>query len=199
MIVEVFELPDVRNCKRLPHFLFRGEPRRVIRVFRGNVAGFGFTSDNFHWKPDGLKPVYRYPAPARTGHGVGAIMKARVLATRDKPEIEIWSDDGFAVELNGRIVYNDWHGHGVRHFRVHLPMKKFNVAELKIYWFDFCWGGAFFCRGHGLAEIGHAVEGSAVGAVLGAVVGYLGGEYKGAAVGAAVGAALGGLIGYIVG
>jgi len=159
MYVQVFQLP-IGNCARVPHYLFRGEHRKPLKVLKVplefSIAGQAWWR-NRNWRrwferhrlP---KPVYLYPDPARTHRAVGAIAVARVEATVNNPTVEIYHDDGVAVALDGRVVFSFWHPTGTRRSVVRLPMRKGQVSVLRIYWFDYCCTGDLIVIPHGLKE-----------------------------------------------
>ncbi|WP_456471679.1 hypothetical protein [Methanocaldococcus sp.] len=146
----IFVLERIPNCGRvLPRKKFEGEPVRMIkRVSFSFENGFGIVGDLKNYSLTKKVPHTFYPSPKKIGKGVGAHIEAYV-ETNISPYLDIWSDDGFEVYYNGKLIYSAWKPQGLTHYRVKLPNEP---GKLEIYWFDYCYSGGLFIIPHGVKE-----------------------------------------------
>lgn len=105
------------------------------------------------WRRWSLSMRY-YPTrdPSEIKKGVGAICYTEVQATQPMPQLEILSDDGFKVFVNGEQVAEHWKCCPT-FMRIPLELKKGETAVIKIVWFDSCGSGWLGIYSYGLKEI----------------------------------------------
>lgn len=162
MRISLFQILSVVNCHRLPNLMFRGESlRKVCDLVFDAEKGFEIVSTN-NRSLGKFSQVYSYDPPAVFGRAVGAYLRCVARSTVDEPWIDVWSDDGFVVVVNKRLVFPDWCGHGTRYFKVFVHVGKGSEVTVEVYWFDFCWGGRIALKFNGLVDLDKPAESSAV-------------------------------------